>query len=85
MDQQGRKALKVGEMKIKYDNEADVLILIVRDEPPVDAIEEPGGVIVSYGEDRQPVSVEFLNASARKLVRPDEFSVTLQTKNVAMI
>ncbi len=72
-------------MKIKYDNEADVLIFIIRDEPPVDAIEEPGGVIVSYGEDRQPVSVEFLNASARKLIQPDEFSVTLQTKNVATI
>lgn len=84
MDQQGRKVLEGG-MKIKYDIEADVLILIIRDEPPVDAIEEPGGVIVSYGEDRQPVSVEFLNASARKLIRPDEFSVTLQTKNVAMV
>lgn len=85
MDQQDRKVLEGGEMKIKYDSEADVLIFIIRDEPPVDAIEEPGGVIVSYGEDSQPVSVEFLNASARKLVRPDEFSVTLQTKNVAMI
>lgn len=72
-------------MKIKYDSEADVLIFIIRDEPPVDAIEEQGGVIVSYGEDRQPVSVEFLNASVRKLVSPDEFSVTLQTKNVATI
>jgi len=85
LDQQDRKVLEGGEMKIKYDNEADVLIMIMRDDPPVDAIEEPGGVIVSYGEDRQPVSVEFLNASARKLIRPDEFSVTLQTKNVAMI
>jgi uncharacterized protein YuzE len=72
-------------MKIKYDNEADVLIIIMRDAPPVDAIEEPWGVIVSYGEDNQPVSVEFLNASARKLVQPNEFSVTLQTKNVATI
>jgi len=72
-------------MKIKYDSEADVLIFVMRDEPPVDAIEEPGGVILSYGEDRQPVSVEFLNASFRKLIRPDEFSVTLQTKNVSMV
>ncbi len=85
MDQQGRKVLEGGEMKIKYDSEADVLIFIIRDEPPVDAIEEPGGVIVSYGEDNQPVSVEFLNASVRKLVRPDEFSITLQTKNIAAI
>lgn len=65
-------------MKIKYDHDADVLLLILRDAPPVDAIEEPGGVIVSYGEDGEPVSVEFLNASARRLIRSDEFSVTLQ-------
>lgn len=68
-------------MKIKYDPDADVLILVLRDIPPVDAIEEPGGVIVSYGEDGEPVSVEFINASTRQLIRPDEVSVTLQTKS----
>lgn len=72
-------------MRIKYDSEADVLILILRDEPPADAIEEPGGIIVSYGEDGEVVSVEFLNASVRRLIRADEFSVTLQTKSAAMI
>lgn len=54
-------------MKIRYDPDADVLMLVLRNNPPVDAIEEPGGVIVSYGEDGEPVSVEFLNASAPKL------------------
>jgi uncharacterized protein YuzE len=67
-------------MKIRYDQEADVLLLILRDDPPVDAIEEPGGVIVSYGEDGEPVCVEFLNASVRKLIRSGEVSVTLQTE-----
>ncbi|MBU1183176.1 MAG: DUF2283 domain-containing protein [Proteobacteria bacterium] len=50
------------------------------EDPPVDAIEEPGGVIVSYGEDKEPVSVEFLNASLRKLIEPGEVSVTLQPR-----
>ncbi len=68
-------------MRISYDPDADVLIVIIRDESPVDAIEEPGGVIVSYGEDKDPVSVEFLNASARHLIREDEVSVTLQRKS----
>jgi uncharacterized protein YuzE len=67
-------------MKIRYDSEADILLLVLRDEPPVDAIEEPGGVIVSYGEDGEPVSVEFMNASVRRLIRPGEVSVTLQTQ-----
>ena len=44
-------------MRVRYDEESDVLILILRDEAPVDAVEEPGGVIVSYGDDGQPVSV----------------------------
>ena len=65
-------------MRIRYDPEADVLLLILRDDPPVDALEEPGGVIVSYGEDKEPVSVEFLNASARALIQPGQVSETLQ-------
>jgi len=69
-------------MRIRYDPEADVLLLILRDAPPVDAIEEPGGVIVSYGEDGEPVSVELLHASARQLIQPGEVSVTLQTETV---
>jgi len=66
-------------MKIIYDSEADILLRVLREEPPVDAIEEPGDVIVSYGEDGEPVSVEFLNASVRRLVLPGEISVKIQT------
>jgi len=70
------------EMRIRYDAEADVLILLLREDPPVDAVEEPGGVIVSYGEDGEPVTVEFLHASARDLVQPGQVSVTLQTGSI---
>jgi uncharacterized protein YuzE len=65
-------------MRIRYDSEADVLSLVLRSNPPVDAIEEPGGGIVSYGEDGEPVSVEFLNASVRQLILPGKVSVTIQ-------
>jgi uncharacterized protein YuzE len=64
-------------MNIRYDADADVLVLILRSNPPIDAIEEPGGVIVSYGEDGEPVSVEFLNASVRQLIAPGEVSVPI--------
>jgi hypothetical protein len=30
-------------MKIRYDLEADGLLLVLRNNPPVDVIEEPGG------------------------------------------
>ena len=66
-------------MKIRYDSEADVLLLVLREAPPVDAIAEPGGVIVSYGDDGEPVSVEFLDASARQLTQPGELSITVGT------
>jgi len=53
-------------------------MVVLRDLPPVDAVEEPGGVIISYGEDGEAVSVEFLHASVRNLIRTGEISVTLQ-------
>jgi len=69
-------------MRIRYDPDADILLVVLRDLPPVDAIEEPGGVIISYGEDGEAVSVEFLHASVRRLVGTGELSVTLQTERV---
>jgi uncharacterized protein YuzE len=69
-------------MRIRYDSEADVFLFVLRDLPPVDAVEEPGGVIISYGEDGEAVSVEFLHASVRHLIRPGEISLTLQTERI---
>ena len=66
-------------MNVTYDPEADVLCFMLRDRPPVDAVEEPNGIIVSYGTDEEPVSVEFLDASERGLTSGGELSVTLQT------
>ncbi|MHB8232489.1 MAG: DUF2283 domain-containing protein [bacterium] len=71
-------------MKVKYDPEADILIFFMKDEPPVDSIEEAGGVIISYGQGGEPVTIEFLNASQHNLVNPDELSITLQTKSLAV-
>jgi hypothetical protein len=44
----------------------------MKDVPPCDAIAEPGGVIVSYDEHTEPVSIEFLNVSKRQLFNPRE-------------
>ncbi len=52
-------------MRIRYDPEADILLLVLRDAPPVDAVEESGGVIVSYGAGGEPVAVEFLYLTRR--------------------
>ena len=84
MRKSGRRNRRKKRMRIKYDSEADILLFVLRDDPPVDAIEESGGVIVSYGEDGEPVSVEFLNASVRRLIQAGEISVTLQSKRVSI-
>ena len=84
MRKSGRRNGRKKRMRIKYDSEADILLFVLRDDPPVDAIEESGGVIVSYGEDGEPVSVEFLNASVRRLIQAGEISVTLQSKRVSI-
>lgn len=64
-------------MKIRYDSQADVMIFVLSDKPPVDSLEEPGGVIISYGEDHEPVSVEFLQASRRDLLDIQQTSIPL--------
>ncbi|MEG4515631.1 MULTISPECIES: DUF2283 domain-containing protein [unclassified Microcoleus] len=66
-------------MKVKYDAEADILIFILRDAFPANAISEPGAVILSYDENDEPVSIEFLNASKRKLFNPQELILTIAT------
>ncbi len=55
--------------------------MVLRDDPPTDVVEEPGGVIVRYGEDGELVNVELLNASTRNLIRDGEVSVTLQRES----
>lgn len=70
-------------MRIRYDPEADVLAVVIRSVPPVDATEDTGGVVISYGEDGEPVSVGFLHASARNLVQMGEVSVTLEAGAVS--
>jgi uncharacterized protein YuzE len=64
-------------MKVKYDAEADVLIFVMKEALPSNAISEPGGVIVSYDENSEPISIEFLNASKRQLFNPSDTSLEI--------
>lgn len=64
-------------MIVRYDSDADVILVKLRDEPPTDAVEEEGGVVISYSDKGLPVSVEFLNASKHGLVQRQDPTVTL--------
>ena len=64
-------------MKVKYDKEADILIFILRDIPPTNAISEAGGIIISYDETGEPISIEFLNAHGRELINLQETTLKI--------
>ena len=49
-------------MKVHYDAESDILMFILLDQPPSNAIAQPGGITVSYNANNEPTSIEFLNA-----------------------
>jgi uncharacterized protein YuzE len=66
-------------MNIKYDAEADILIFIFRDGFPANALSEPGGVIISYDDADEPISIEFLNASKKQLFNPQDLKLTIAT------
>ena len=66
-------------MNVKYDSEADILIFVLRDAIPANAISEPVGMIVSYDETGEPVSIEFLNASKRQLFNPKQTNLIIST------
>jgi uncharacterized protein YuzE len=64
-------------MEIKYDQQSDILTIILREAFPVNAISEPGGIIISYDETDEPISLEFLNASQRNIIDPKEIALTI--------
>jgi uncharacterized protein YuzE len=49
--------------KIKYDEEADVLTVVVAEEGKLSYAEEVGDLIVHFDEDNKPLFIEVLRAS----------------------
>jgi uncharacterized protein YuzE len=77
LDKPDEAVLEGGTMIVRYDRDADVFLVKLREEPPIDAVEEEGGIVISYGDKGLPVSVEFLNASPHGIVQPQDPRVTL--------
>ena len=66
-------------MQVKYDAETDILMFVLSDGFPENAVAELKGTIVSYDEMGEPISIEFLNASKRKLLNPQNLQFTIVT------
>lgn len=65
-------------MKIKYSDDADVLLIELRDGIPVDSIDLKEGVILHLDKDGLPLEIEILDAS--KLAMLKEISVMTPIK-----
>lgn len=49
--------------KIKYDEDADILMVILREKSKLSHAEEVGDIIVHFDEDGKPLFMEILKAS----------------------
>ena len=52
-------------MKIKYDQEVDILVVKLSDEPVLESDETRKGVVMDYDKDGNVVYIEILDASKR--------------------
>ncbi len=64
-------------MKIKYSNEADILLIEFKEGTPVDSIDLKEGIILHLDSKGAPIEMEILDAS--KFVAMDEFSILIPT------
>ena len=58
-------------MKIRYDEEADVIYLRFRDGKIAESDEIKEGVIVDYDSKGKPIAIEILNANEILAKRPE--------------
>jgi uncharacterized protein YuzE len=62
-------------LKIKYSNEADILLIEFKEGTPVDSIDLKEGIILHLDSKGAPIEMEILDAS--KLVSMDEFNISI--------
>jgi len=62
-------------LKIKYSNEADVLLIEFKEGTPVDSIDLKEGIILHMDAKGVPVEMEILDAS--NFVSMDEFNILI--------
>jgi len=62
-------------LKIKYSNEADVLLIEFKEGTPVDSIDLKEGIILHLDSKGVPIEMEILDASG--VVSMDEFNIVI--------
>lgn len=62
-------------MKIKYSNEADILLIEFKEGTPVDSIDLKEGIILHLDKKGAPIEIEILDAS--EVVSMQEFNILI--------
>jgi uncharacterized protein YuzE len=66
---------EVNDLKIKYSDEVDILLIALKEGTPVDSIDLKEGVILHMDSKGDPIEIEILDAS--KFVSMDEFNILI--------
>ena len=66
---------EVGILKIRYSNEADILLIEFKEGTPIDSIDLKEGIILHLDAKGAPIEMEVLDAS--KVVSMDEFNISI--------
>jgi len=66
---------EVGSLKIKYSDEADILLIEFKEGTPVDSIDLKEGIILHLDSRGVPIEMEVLDAS--KFVSMGEFNILI--------
>ena len=69
-------------MQIKYSPDADVLIIRLREDTPVDSVDLAEGIIAHYSKEKKVIEIEILDAS--KVVQMSELNVSLKGTQIAV-
>jgi len=62
-------------LKIKYSNEADILLIEFKEGTPVDSIDLKEGIILHLDKKGAPIEIEILDAS--EVVSMQEFNILI--------
>ncbi len=65
-------------MKVYYDPEHDVMYIEFSDRNVVDTIEVEDGILIDYGENREIVGIEIIDASQRLKANLQEITIRLE-------
>jgi len=65
-------------MKVYYDPKHDVMYIEFSEKEVVDTVEVEEGILIDYGENREIVGIEIIDASQRLNVNPQEITIKLE-------